>query len=240
MVRVCVFQPNYNRKRKRNNKKGRRQGERVRSHPQFELLGDEYINLHQAVLARQFPGVGSWQTPSLASHPDIGYALAEGVGVQVVNIGNSHWLALAKLRNGLVYGADSCFDAPTDDLIVQIVDLFHDTSDRYRDVHWLAVQRQEGGMACGYYAIVFAAMFARLATMSHASIVNAFASTAINEQSLPQLLQACLTRGAFDFQGIIKPGRPSRLNTPRAIVYRIDCVSGEYTKINNNRSFVGN
>ena len=118
-------------------------------------IDDTIINASQLLLKKQFPSIGSLQSPVLAANCSMQPQVTEFV--QVLNTRGNHWIVISTI--GCSPGSVNVFDSlhwklsPHDKKVVACL---LNSKEKEIKINYVDVQWQSGGNDCGLFAIAFA------------------------------------------------------------------------------------
>ena len=134
-----------------------------------EMLTDESINLAQQYIKSDFPNVGGLFDTSLLKWNMQDVIPSHNQYIQIVNLGNLHWICVASFVNGLdthkvdnqhhfIY--DSLPGSTLSDEIKSTMSAFSFCEEDMLVLEVQPVQKQNNGVDCGVFAIAFATALA--------------------------------------------------------------------------------
>lgn len=116
-------------------------------------LADDHIKVASGMLKNQFPKLAGLFSTVLGQN--LSFPVCKEPFIQVLHVGDDHWVTVASVSSNLVHLYDSLYDVVHIDTKMQIAAMMH-TNDPHINVLVHKIQFQRGSSDCGLYSIAYA------------------------------------------------------------------------------------
>ena len=120
------------------------------------MLTDKHINAASDMLKREFPDTRGLQPTLLGQN--LSFEVVEPPFVQILHVGNNHWMTVIGITQTLVKAYDSLYRCLAPCVSMQAASIMKSASD-FITFRVESTQMQQGGIDCGLFAIAYATEF---------------------------------------------------------------------------------